>query len=73
MISWTQFRNSDGEVETRGSLKLGFFVWSAAWVAATGSFGSFLVNLTRAFGWWHSQMPIKPASLDHSSVQEWRP
>jgi hypothetical protein len=53
MISWTQFRNSDGEVETRGSLKLGFFVWSAAWVAATGSFGSFLVNLTRAFGWWH--------------------
>jgi hypothetical protein len=53
MITWTQIRSVDGkEVVTRNSVSLGFFVWSAAWVAATGSFGSFVVNLTRAFGLW---------------------
>ena len=55
MITWrTHVRNVDGkEVETGSTLTLGFFEWSAAWRAATGSIGSFLVNLTRALGWWH--------------------
>ena len=50
MIAWTQDRSVDGrKVET--SLTLA--AWSAAWLAALGSFGSFVVNLTRAFGLWH--------------------
>ena len=53
MITWTQVRNVDGKkVETRSELTLGVFVWSAAWVTATGSFGSFVVNLGRALRWW---------------------
>jgi len=53
MIAWTQDRSIDGKkVETR-SVSLTLVAWSAAWTAALGSFGSFVVNLGRAFGWWH--------------------
>jgi hypothetical protein len=56
MVTWTQTqtRSADGNsVQTRNEVALGFWAWSAAWVAATGSIGSFAVNLTRALGWWH--------------------
>jgi hypothetical protein len=53
MITWTQVQSVDGKkVETRNTLTLGFLGWSAAWLAATGSFGSFVVNLGRALAWW---------------------
>ena len=53
MITWTHVRNVDGkEVVTRSHLTLGSLWWSAAWVAATGSFGSFVVNAGRALSWW---------------------
>jgi hypothetical protein len=47
MITWTHVRTVDGnEVgKTRSTLTLGRVEWTAAWLAATGSFGSFLVNL----------------------------
>ena len=58
MITWTHVRTVDGkEVDkTRSSLTLGRVEWTAAWLAAAGSFGSFvvnLVNLARALGGWH--------------------
>ena len=62
MITWTHIQKVDGKnfesvdgknVETHSSLSLGNFEWSVAWLAATGSFGSFLVSLAQAFGLWH--------------------
>ena len=46
MITWTHVRTVDGnEVgKTRSTLTLGRVEWTAAWLAATGSFGSFLVK-----------------------------
>jgi hypothetical protein len=60
MITWTHIQNVDGlesvggkNVETHSSLSLGNFEWSVAWLAAIGSFGSFLVSLAQAVGLWH--------------------
>ena len=50
--TWTQVQSVDGK-KTHSTLSLGFVAWSAAWVAAIGSFGSFVMNFGRAFGWWH--------------------
>jgi hypothetical protein len=47
VITWTQtaVRTVDGrEVQTSNVVSLGFWEWTAAWVAATGSIGSFAVN-----------------------------
>jgi hypothetical protein len=40
------------EVVTRRSIRLGTFERWVAGFAATGTFGTFIVNLGRAIGWW---------------------
>jgi hypothetical protein len=41
------------EVVTRTKLRLATFERWIASFAAIGTFGTFLVNVGRAFGWWH--------------------
>ncbi len=41
------------EIVTRNKIRLGTFERWIASFAALGTFGTFLVNVGRAFGWWH--------------------
>ncbi len=41
------------EVVTRTKIRLGTFERWVASFAALGTFGTFLVNVGRAIGWWH--------------------